>query len=247
MPEAWLEDFAPFSPPHAAAVAVCAGMMVAACRLGRRFGRGSARERRLRIAWGVAIVAMALARAGWYFLPSRFDITSSLPLHICDLGLAVAALAMLTGWRPWQTLLYFWGIGLSTQAFITPTLNFGVGFAEFYLFWIGHTMVVGSAVYDLVVGGYRPRAADLALAMAATLVYVALMLPLNLWLDANYGFVGPGTPSNPTLVDAFGPWPWRVGVIVALGALGFVMLWAVWPLSRRVLGGRGPARGSGGT
>ena len=60
------------------------------------------------------------------------------------------------------------------------------------------------------------------------------MLPLDLWLGANYGCVGPSRPEVPTIVDFLGPWPERVGVIMAIVAAAMGLALAPWELLRRL-------------
>jgi hypothetical integral membrane protein (TIGR02206 family) len=233
MPQSWLEDFVPFTLLHILSVAACAALMLGACLIGRRLCN-TLHERRFRLAWGCFALAFIAARNIFYLRPAKYDPQISLPLHVCDLAVAAAALAMLWPIRPWRTLLYFWGIGLSVQAFLTPTLQFGVAYPQFWMFWIGHTIIVGSAVYDVIIGGYRPTGRDFALATGVTLFYGVAIAALDWMLDLNYGFLGPMTPSNPTVITDLGPWPGRILVIFALGTLEFLALWRVWPLARRM-------------
>lgn len=215
--------------------------MVGSCYLGRRW-RPSWREAAFRRSWGWVVLAYQAWYTAWYLMPSHFQWHESLPLQLCDLAAVVAGLAMVTGWRHWRTLLYFWGIGLSTQAFLTPTVQYGVLHIKFWMFWVGHTMIVGSAVYDVVVAGYRPRLKDLAVAVGVTYVLCMTIFYLNVLMTEllqtpiNYWYIGPGKPNNPTLMDQLGPWPQRVGVVIAIVLADFVLLWAIWPISRRLLG-----------
>ena len=72
--------------------------------------------------------------------------------------------------------------------------------------------------------------------MIASLVYLALILPIDLWLGADYGFVG-NPPSGiiiPPLVAALGPWPLRAIVLVALVPIGFALVLLPWVVARRL-------------
>lgn len=239
--------FVSYSLVHAATVAACAAAMIASCGMGRAC-RGGERERRLRRRWGGFIVGFALVSNAWWLWPGNFRLDQSLPLQLCDLAVIVAAVVMLTelpairqappGRRAergrWaRTLLYFWGIGLSTQAFFTPTLQEGLFRPHFWIFWIGHTAIVGSAVYDVAVRGYRPAFRDLVFAIAVTLAYAAAMLALNVALGLNYGYVGAVEPEQPTIIQKIGPWPARVPVLAAIVLLDFTILWGVWRLVPR--------------
>lgn len=237
----WRVDFRSFTAIHFLTVAAFGAAMIGSCWVGRQW-RGTARERRFRVAWGWVILVYQMWYTAWYLMPWRFEWRVSLPLQLCDLAAFVAGLAMVTSWRPWRSILYFWGLGLSTQAFFTPTLQFGVLHIKFWMFWIGHTMIVGSAVYDVVVGGYRPRWRDLWFVLAATYALCLTMFYLDVLMTdlvgspISYWYIGPSKPENPTVIDKLGPWPLRVATIIGIVVAEFVVLWAVWPLARLVTG-----------
>jgi uncharacterized membrane protein YwaF len=67
---------------------------------------------------------------------------------------------------------------------------------------------------------------DYGIACAGAAAYVAIILPLDLAFGWNYGFVGPSKPEVLTLVDALGPWPERLALIVLLvaGAMALALL-----------------------
>ena len=243
--ESWLERFVPFTMFHIATVAVCAAAMLGACWLGRKW-HPHVKERKFRLVWGWAVLIYQTWYVVWYALPSRWDWKESLPLQLCDLAAFVAGMAMVTQWHRWRTLLYFWGIGLSTQAFLTPTLDLGIMHTKFWLFWVGHTAIVGSAVYDVVVRGFRPRARDLGFAILFTSYGVLLVFYFNVLLTdlvkepISYWYVGPSKPEKPTIIDELGPWPLRVLWLSGIVICDFILLWAVWPALRKLTGGRDP-------
>jgi hypothetical integral membrane protein (TIGR02206 family) len=149
---------------------------------------------------------------------------------------------MVTQWRPWRTILYFWGLGLSTQAFFTPTLDLGPMHTKYWLFWVGHTAIVGSAVYDMVVRGYRPTLRDLGFALLTTytlnmsIFYFDVLLTDLVKEPISYWYIGPSKPDKPTVIDKLGRWPLRVLWVALIVITDFILLWAVWPILRRLLG-----------
>ncbi|MBX3321883.1 MAG: TIGR02206 family membrane protein [Phycisphaeraceae bacterium] len=223
---AWATEFSSFGLLHALTAGALIGAMVVSIVLGRRW-LGTWRERALRGVWiGWTVVWQAWAVV-WYLLPAQFDVAESLPLHLCDLAAWVAPLALLTQKRFLRTLLFFWGLGLSTQAFVTPVLSEGVTDVRFWLFWIGHTQIVGSAAYDLLVLRYRPTWRDYVLVTIVNVVIIGVMIPLNLLLDANYWYVGNLKPEHPTLIDRLGPWPLRVVWMLLIGQGALAVLWGI--------------------
>ncbi|MCB9841460.1 MAG: TIGR02206 family membrane protein [Phycisphaeraceae bacterium] len=227
----WPADFQAFSALHALTVAILALGMGASCVLGRRW-RGTAREWRLRVFWSTFTITWTVLATVWYFLPRQFDPMESWPLHVCDIAVWVAPLALLTQHRWLRTVLYFFGIGLSTQAFATPVVEEGPAGTRFWLFWVGHTQIVGSAIYDVVVLGYRPRFRDLLVAVGTLIAYAALVTPINLGFGVNYGYIGNAEPARETLVTRLGPWPWRLVPMFGLAVGVFVAAWGVWAVAR---------------
>jgi hypothetical integral membrane protein (TIGR02206 family) len=229
LPYDWATEFHAFTPQHWLTLAAFFGLMAGACWLGWRW-RGQRRERILRHAWIWTTIAWQSAAVVWYFLPANFEPYESWPLHLCDLAAWVAPFALLTQRRWLRSLLYFWGLGLSTQAFFTPVVEGGFGTIRYWLFFVGHTHIVGSALYDMIALGYRPTLRDWGVVTLITLAWLAAVTAINIAFDVNYGYSGNTKPGGRTLIDFLGPWPWRIGTLFLAGqvALGLAYLpWAV--------------------
>ncbi|PYL54984.1 MAG: hypothetical protein DMF29_04770 [Verrucomicrobia bacterium] len=70
------------------------------------------------------IVARDFGVTNWYRM---------LPLQLCDWAMGVIIVALWTGNRRWLEVAYFWGIGGTLQALITPNLRFRARSASFAL------------------------------------------------------------------------------------------------------------------
>src|SRR5205085_885108 len=69
------------------------------------------------------VVAVVLVPFQVYvLLPWMWNVSYSLPLQLCDLAWITAVYALWTRRRWAHALLYYWGLTLSSQAFITPEL-----------------------------------------------------------------------------------------------------------------------------
>ncbi len=240
-----LSTFEPFTPLHyATAGALCVAMGCASL-LGRKW-KDTTRERTFRRAWAWSIIVWQLMSVAYWARPSHFNLEESLPLQLCDVAAWIAPFALLTQRRWLRAVLYFWAIGLSTQAFFTPVLSEGIAHPKYWFFWIGHTQIVGSAIYDVVALGFRPKFKDFLLGVLANMALFAVVMPLNLAFGLNYGFVGDVEPDQPTLISKLGPWPRRILWIVLLVHTIMLALWLVWPLGeaiqRRFGAGRAGAR-----
>jgi hypothetical integral membrane protein (TIGR02206 family) len=229
-PSAAWDVFVPYGGLHLAALGACALAVAGIAMAGRALRRTQrdAQEALLRRTFGVFGIAYWLTYNTWWNRHG-LDLTG-LPLHICDLSGLVAPLALITGWRWLRALLYFWTFTLTIQAFIQPALTLGPASAVFWWFWGAHTIILAAAVYDLAVLGFRPGWPDFARACVASALYLAVIIPLDLWLGANYGYVGnppPGVPIPP-FVEALGPWPLRALAIAALTVAGYGLLMLPW-------------------
>jgi hypothetical integral membrane protein (TIGR02206 family) len=230
-PDAW-DVFAPYGALHTLTLVACALLIAAPAGLARALPAEA--EPALRRALALAAVGYWLAYNIWWSWHG-LDLRTGLPLQICDLNGLVAPLALLTGRRWLRATLYFWTSVLTLQAFIQPTLTAGPALLAFWAFWASHTIVAACAAYDLAVLSFRPRWGDFARAALVSAAYLAVVVPVNLWLGSNYGFIGnpPASVKIPPFVDALGPWPQRALIVVVLAALGFLVALLPWRLVAR--------------
>jgi hypothetical integral membrane protein (TIGR02206 family) len=224
------EEFRPFTLTHAIVLAAIAALIWLLVSYARRVHPNT----RLHLERGLATInaLLWLVVQGWWMLPPRFDPATSLPLHMCHLVSLLASAALLVPARWLRTLLYFWGIGLCSQALITPSLREPPSSVWFWAFWIEHGLLIAIAVYDLVVREYRPTWRDYGFACAAAVAYLAVVLPLDIALQTDYGFVGVPKPENPSVLDLLGPWPERLGSIVMLVAAAMAALMLPWRMTK---------------
>ncbi len=225
--DSW-DRFAPYGWLHLVAVIGCLAVIAGLVLAGRRLD--GPQRARLRHILGVFGLAYWLAYNIWWNR-NGVDVATGLPLQICDINGVIAPLALLTLWRPLRATLYFWAFALTTQAFIQPALQFGPAQATFWWFWAQHTIILGYAVFDLAVLGFRPDWRDCGRACLAGAAYLAVVVPLDLWLGADYGYLGDLPPAKiPPFIAALGPWPTRAAVVVALAAAAFAVAAMPWRL-----------------
>lgn len=236
----WTAEFSPFTPLHGVTVLVCAALMITLSWWGGRLRRRSEqRERRFRIGWALFVGVTQVAAAIYWIMPPRFELGLSLPLHLCDLAGLLTPIALVWSVRLPRALVYFWGLGLSSWAFIAPVVAHGPARSEFWVFWLTHTQIVGSSIYLLWVLRYRPTWGDTWRSILALVGYAfAITLAVNAPLGANYGYIGPSQPDRTAPLDVLGPWPWRMAPILAGEAMLMTALWLPWRLTRGSSRGR---------
>jgi hypothetical integral membrane protein (TIGR02206 family) len=154
-------------------------------------------------------------------------VTDLLPLHLCDMAIFVALLALLTRRRWAVELLFYWTFTGTLLASVTPALSRGFPTWRFVTYFLLHGGVIIAAAVLVFGHGLPPRRGGAVRAWLLTNLYAALVLVANLALDENYLFL-LGKPRSPTLLDLFGPWPVYILVVEAL-ALGLFAVVGAWP------------------
>ncbi len=228
--QAGLPEFESFGVQHALTVLTVGALIAGMCWMGRTL-RGTAAGRRYEIALAACAWMLWISYLVYDFVQYGFEPGNTLPLQMCDFVAVFAALVFVRPARGLQSLAYFWGLALGSQAILTPDMAGGPGSIAFYWFWLYHVFVVGAGVYVVVVQGFRPQWSDLRFAILMGVLYVAAMFTINAIFDLNYGYVGRATPTRPTLIDVLGPWPLRVVFMVLLGAGGMTLLWLPWVIA----------------
>ena len=113
--------FTPYGASHWTVLALFAGAALLLVLYGRRT-RGTARDRTCRRLFAAALLSFQVPLQVYSMLPPHWDLGKSLPFQLCDLAWMVAVYALWTG-KGWAfSLLYYWGLTLTSQAL--PNLDF---------------------------------------------------------------------------------------------------------------------------
>jgi hypothetical integral membrane protein (TIGR02206 family) len=225
-----VHQFVAFGWTHAAVVAVFIVVAAALVSLGRRY-RGSRAGLRLSKALALVFGVFLVADEVYYLLPWQWGIKYSLPLQLCDLA-AIAAV-----WALWSyssaafALTYFWGLTLTSQAFVSPELT-GPDFPslQFLSFFGIHSLAPLAAIYLTWGVGLRPGWRSYRVAVLVTLGWGVAMFVFNRAEGTNYGFLNT-KPLAASLLDLLGPWPWYLLSELVLGAAAWALI--TWPWVRQ--------------
>jgi hypothetical integral membrane protein (TIGR02206 family) len=218
--------FTAYSPSHLVVLTIFAIGIVGLVVAGRR---GTLRERPARVvlAWANLLFGVASTVSACF----PFTLHHSLPLQACDLAWIFVAWALLASQRDAFALTYYWGLTLSVQALVQPTLTTPFPHVEFFAFWGKHVLIVWGAAY-LCLGLRRgPDWSSYRRAVGWTLLWLVVVLCLNEALGSNYGYVN-GKPSEATVLDVLGPWPLYVVAEMAIVMAGWALItlpWTGWP------------------
>jgi len=145
------------------------------------------------------------------------------PLQLCDLATGLSVWALLSLRPRVCELAFFWGVAGSLQAVLTPDLQRGFPDYWWVKFFLGHCLVVLSAVYLAATGRVGASHAGVWRAWGWTNAYALTAGAVNWTSGTNYGYLAR-KPMQPSLLDYFGPWPYYILVMEA-AALGSFYLY----------------------
>ena len=112
-----------------------------------------------------------------------------LPLQLCDWGMVVVIVAMLSGRQRWFEVAYFWGIGGTVQAVLTPNLHFGFPDFRFLSFFISHCGIIIGVVFLMLTRRYRPEPMSLVRVWLWSELYFVVTIVADELTGYNYGFL----------------------------------------------------------
>jgi hypothetical integral membrane protein (TIGR02206 family) len=223
------DTFQSFTPTHFLIIGLflvgCVGVVVRG-----RGHRGTTEERQWRRAFAIAIVVFAVPMQIYQITPSDWDLETSLPIQLCDLSWMTAVWALWTRRRWGAALTYYWGLSITTQAIITPSLGQDFPDPRFFGFWGMHILIVWAAVYLTWGLGIHPDWASYRVAIVATAIWAAAVVAFNEVADTNYGYLN-AKPSSTSILTVLGPWPWYVFAEIAIVFVGWAAL-MTWPWTR---------------
>src|SRR6266576_654206 len=125
------------------------------------------------------------------FIRSRgvVDWRQMLPMQMCDWGMAVVIVAMWTGSQRWFEVAYFWGIGGTLQAVLTPNLRFGFPDWRFISFFTSHCGIIVGVVFLMLTRRYRPYPVSIVRVWLWSEFYFVITLIADELTGFNYGFL----------------------------------------------------------
>jgi hypothetical integral membrane protein (TIGR02206 family) len=218
-----------FSPEHLAALATTALGAILMATVPRRI-----RPRRaIALARALAILILAgfVVEQVAYAARGTWSASVNLPLQLSDAATLTAVAAL---WRPRAGLLtelvWFWAFSASLQALLTPDLGYAFPDVLYFTYFATHGGVILAACL-LVLGLRRlPRPWALWRVLGLTAAFAALAAIGCLATGGNYMFLR-AKPSNGSILDALGPWPWY---LLGATAIGLAMLLVLEAIARAV-------------
>ena len=143
----------------------------------------------------------------------------ALPFQLCDWAMVTVIFALLTRRQSWSEVSYFWGIGGTFQAILTPDLPVGFPSVRFLSFFIGHCGIVAGVIYLIVARRFRPSLGSIWRTLAWSELYLVATLLVDRLTNVNYGFL-LHKPAAASILDYLSHTHWLY--LVELNALALV-------------------------
>ena len=183
-----------------------------------------------------AIIALTLvvAELSWqpYVVANKtWSAAASLPVQLCDVAAFVAAAALV--WR--QLVLvevaYFWGLGGTLQAVLTPDLKDHFPSFPYLQFYVTHDLAILAALFLVFGLALQPRPGAVRRIFVLTVVFAIVVGLIDLATGGNYMYLRQ-VPASGSLLDLMGPWPWYIAAGALLTLVVLAILNAPFRLSR---------------
>ncbi len=165
-----------------------------------------------------------ITRTLLYYKLGTFTIIDGLPLYVCRLVTFFVPFLMWYKNKKLFGVLYFWVLGGTFQALLTPDLPYGFPHFESIYYWQIHGGLVLVILYAVFVYKMKPTFQDLKNAFYAGLVYLFVIHGINLMLGSNYSYTMEKPPVA-SILDLMGPWPVYLATGIGLMMIQFLILY----------------------
>jgi len=174
---------------------------------------------------GIILASLLLINESIYLLGAvnlgLWNISWGLPLQICDLAIIAAAFSLIKHNQFVWEVAYFWGLGGTLQALLTPDLSVTFPDYIFIKFFLTHGIIVIAVIF-LAGGCRRPITKSSVWRMIwVTNAYSLFVYLINIQLNTNYLYLRM-KPAGASILDFMGPWP------VYLIGLEVLMIASFW-------------------
>lgn len=190
--------------------------------------RRSARfDRAVRFGVASALVANYLCYAGYLWVHGTLEWAHALPFQLCDWTMIAVVVALAIGGRSsWLEVAYFWGIGGSLQAILTPNLPVAFPDIRFFSFFLEHCGIVIGITYLMITRKFRPTIGSVWRTLLWSEIYLVVALTVDFTTGANYGFLMQKPQAASLLSILSDSWPLYILQINGLALIFFALLYA---------------------
>lgn len=161
----------------------------------------------------------------WYFSTNMWDIRYTLPFQLCSISLYLCVWMLVTRQKWVFEVVYFLGVGGALQALLTPELFYDFPHFRFLHFFIAHISIILAVFYMIWVEKLQVNFKSVWKAFAALNVIALTVFIVNRLTGGNYMFLAK-KPTNASLIDFLGPYPWYILTLELVVLIVFLLLYA---------------------
>jgi hypothetical integral membrane protein (TIGR02206 family) len=227
-------SFHAFGVAHIAIIVLTTSLPFALAAMVRRTNSGTA-ERIVAFSLGGLLLLNFIVYEIYMRRQSAVSWWQTLPLQLCDWAMFVIIVAMWTGRRRWFEVAYFWGLGGTLQAIITPNLKYGFPDLRFVSFFVAHSVIIIGIIFLMLAHKYRPWPGSIVRTFICTEGYFVIVFTVDLLTGVNYGFL-LHKPEAFSLLSLLSDWrPLYLLQMHGVALLVYIILYipfAVWDIAR---------------
>lgn len=165
----------------------------------------------------------------WRISIGQWSVATSLPFHLCGLGIIFSAFMLVRKDKKLYEFLYFWALAGASQAMLQPDIGiYGFPHYRFFQFFISHGLFFAAIIFATFIYGFRPKFRSIYKAFVITNVFAFFIGIFNFIFNSNYMFLAH-KPETASILDFFGPWPLYIipleFITIFLFTLVYVPFW----------------------
>jgi hypothetical integral membrane protein (TIGR02206 family) len=194
--------------------------------------------RRMELGVTFSLVVIEVMNHVWMYVHGVWKLGRSMPLELCNIGLLLSIILLLTRKKLVYELLFFIALLGATQAILTPALTYDFPHFRFFHFFYAHMMIVWVTLYFTWAKGYYPTFRSVIKVIAFVNLLLPVILFINYRANGNYWFLRH-KPESRSFLDLLGPYPWYIFSLESLLMVFCIIAWLF--LRNRQKSSRDPA------
>ena len=174
-----------------------------------------------------AVIAWSLIR----IYLGVFDYANDLPFALCNISAVIIPFMSVKRSYLLYEVLYFWILGGTFQAVLTPDLQDSFPNYQFIKYWLVHAGLVIAILYYTIAIGWRPTLRSILKSIVAVNIYAIFVGVFNYFTGSNHMFLSH-KPITPSILDYLGDWPWYIINGELVGAILFFLVYSPFLFKR---------------
>ncbi|WP_404456697.1 TIGR02206 family membrane protein [Virgibacillus necropolis] len=199
------------------------------CTIALYYLRNNSRVNYIKHVILLGLICSELTLNVWYLLNGAWSMAYTLPLHLCSISLYLSIFMLITEKYALFEINFFMGVGGALQALLTPELYYNFPHYRYFHFFIAHISIVLASFYMVSVKNYKPTLKSVWKSMIYLNLIALFVFFMNIVTGGNYMFLSR-KPSNPSLLDYLGDYPWYLLSLELVTLIMFLILYLPFPV-----------------